>query len=314
VKILVTGATGFVGRHLCRRLLEVDHQVVGTALFEREVAASTHPTVVCDVTRETAVADLVRDVAPDAIVHLAAIASVPAASADAECAYRVNVGGTATLLEAMATHAPAATFLAISSAEVYGKVTPADLPLRETQTLAPASVYAETKAAVEALADIYAGQLRIVVLRPFSHIGPGQDPHFVASSFAKQIADIEAGRAEPVLHVGNLEARRDFSDARDVVEAYRLAIDACESHTPYNICSGNAVAIQDVLDGLLALTDADIRVEQDPARLRASDVPVLEGCADKFTAATGWAPRIPFAQTLADTLDYWRKRTAESTP
>ncbi len=308
MRVLVTGATGFAGRHLCRRLLECGHEVVGTALFEHELEGAPHPLVVCDVTDRSATDALLKQARPDAVVHLAAIAFVPDAETDPERAIRINVGGTADLLQATADHAPDATFLAISSAEVYGKVTPADLPLRETQPLAPASVYALTKSAVETCAEIYAGLLRVVVLRPFNHIGPGQSPSFVVSSFARQIAEIEAGRVEPVLRVGNLEARRDFTDVRDVAEAYRLAIEAAEPHTPYNVCSGQAVAIKDMLDMLLEMSEAEIRVEQDPARLRPSDVPVLQGSAEKFISATGWTRRFSLAQSLADTLAYWRSR------
>ncbi len=304
MRVLVTGATGFAGRHLCRHLMACGHEVTGTALFEEEQAP--HPLAVCDVTDREAVAAVVAETRPEAIVHLAAIAFVPEAQENPEQAIRVNVGGTADLFQAAAEHAPEAVILAISSAHVYGAVAPDEVPVTEDHALAPASVYAQTKAAVETLADIWAGQLRIVVLRPFNHVGPGQSPRFAVSGFAQQIARIEAGRSEPVLRVGNLEAKRDFTDVRDVAEAYRLAIEAAEPHTPYNICSGEAVAIQEALDRLLALSEADIRVEEDPARLRPSDVPVLQGSAEKFIAATGWQRRDSLEQSLADTLDSWR--------
>jgi GDP-4-dehydro-6-deoxy-D-mannose reductase len=305
MRALVTGATGFAGRHLCRHLIKCGHEVTGTALSKQERAP--HPLVVCDVTDRQAVAAVVAEMRPEAIVHLAAIAFVPEAQENPEQAIRVNVGGTADLFQAAAEHAPEAVILAISSAHVYGAVAPDEVPVTEDHALAPASAYAQTKAAVETLADIWAGQLRIVVLRPFNHVGPGQSPRFAVSGFAQQIARIEAGQTEPVLRVGNLEAKRDFTDVRDVAEAYRLAIEAAEPQTPYNICSGKAVAIQEALDRLLALSEADIRVEQDPARLRPSDVPVLQGSAEKFIAATGWQQRHSLEQSLADTLEYWRK-------
>ena len=247
-----------------------------------------------------------RDSRPDAVVHLAAISFVQDVERAPEPAFTTNVRGTHNLLEATLHHAPDATFVAVSSAEVYGKVSPADLPLRERQPLAPANLYAVTKVAVEALCHACASSLRIVILRPFNHIGPGQSPSFVVSSFARQIAQIEAGRAEPVLRVGNLDARRDFTDVRDVADAYRLAIEYCQPNTPYNVCSGEAVSIQHVLDTLLSMTTARIRVEPDPARLRPSDLPILLGCPDKFLQATRWQQRLKLVQSLADVLGYWR--------
>jgi GDP-4-dehydro-6-deoxy-D-mannose reductase len=305
VNVLVTGATGFAGRHLCRRLLALGHDVVGTTIDAADRAP--HPLVVCDVTDGDAVDETVREAGPDAVVHLAAIASVRAANAMAPVAFDTNVRGAQHVLESTIAHAAGATFLAISSAEVYGRVAPADLPLRETQPVAPTHVYGITKAALESLCRAYGDRLRIVILRPFNHIGPGQSAAFVSSSFAKQIADIEAGRVEPVLRVGNLGAQRDFTDVRDMVEAYCLALEHCEPDAPYNICSGKAVAIHTVLEMLLSMTDACVQVEQDPARLRPSDLPVLRGSADRFVQATGWEREYELSQTLSDTLDAWRQ-------
>jgi len=309
MKVLVTGATGFAGRHLCRRLLALGHEVTGTTLDAADRA--DHPLAVCDVTDPSAVDALVRDTKPDAAVHLAGIASVRDAGAMAATAFAVNAAAAQSLIESLLAHAPGATFLAVSSAEVYGDVAPEALPIAETQPIAPPHVYGVTKAALESLCRAYADRLRIVLARPFNHIGPGQSPNFVASSFARQVADIEAGRAEPVLRVGNLDARRDFSDVRDVVEAYCLALERCEPGTPYNICSGRAVAIHDLLDTLLSMTDVSVRVEQDAGRLRPSDVPVLVGSAEKLNRATGWEPKYELHQTLRDILDGWRRHATE---
>ena len=314
MKVLVTGAAGFAGRHLCRRLLECGHEVVGTALYEQELGTADHPLVTCDITDAGRVGDVVAWAEPDAVVHLAGVTSVPLSEEARTQAIRTNVHGTSHVLRSTAAVAPGAAFLAISSAEVYGKVAPDEQPLRETRPVAPASVYADTKASVETLAASYAEGLRVVILRPFNHIGPGQSPAFVASSFARQIAQIEAGRVEPVLRVGNLEAKRDFTDVRDVAEAYRLALDRCEPNTPYNICSGRAVSIRELLDHLLGMSDATIRVEQDPARLRPSDVPTRVGSPDKFVAATGWTRRYGLERTLADVLDHWRSNCPPAPP
>ncbi|MFP4057821.1 MAG: GDP-mannose 4,6-dehydratase [Candidatus Brocadiia bacterium] len=306
MRTLVTGATGFAGRHLCRRLLEAGHEVVGTRLADGEQAP--HPLATCDVRDAQAVDALLARTRPDAIVHLAAIARVQDAAEAPHLAFATNVRGTQNLLESAAAHAPRATLLVVSSAEVYGAVPAEALPIRESQPLAPARIYGLTKAAAECLCAAYADRLRAVVLRPFNHIGPGQSPRFVASSFARQVADIEARRAEPVLRVGNLEARRDFTDVRDVARAYALALDRCVPNTPYNVCSGRAVPVRRLLDLLLGMSDAAIRVEPDPARMRPGDVPALEGSPERFAAATGWAPRFDLERTLADLLAWWRSR------
>lgn len=308
MRVLVTGAAGFAGRHLCRRLLETGHDVVGTALHEEELANGAHALVQCDVADEAAVRELLRQTRPDAVFHLAAVTSVQEASHAPEAAFATNVRGTRNLIEITIANAPAATFVAISSAEVYGPVRPEDLPVRETQPAAPVHLYGETKAAVESLCRTYAGRLRIILLRPFNHIGPGQSPQFVVSSFARQIAEIEAGRTEPVLHVGNLDAERDFTDVRDVADAYCLALERCAPNTPYNICSGQAVPIRRILELLLAMSHARVRIEQDPNRLRPDDVPVLRGSSDLFVRATGWTRRYRLEETLADVLADWRGR------
>jgi len=304
VNVLVTGAAGFAGRHLCRKLLTLGHRVVGATLDPADRAE--FPLVVCDVTDARAVDAVVRDSRPDAVVHLAGIASVREASAMAATAFATNVGGAQNLIESALAHAPGATFLAVSSAEVYGAALPEALPLTEAQPAAPTHVYGITKAALESVCRAYADRVRIVIVRPFNHIGPGQSPSFVASSFAKQIADIEAGRVEAVLHVGNLEAQRDFTDVRDVVAAYCLALEHCDPHTPYNICSGRAVPVHTLLETLLSMTDVPVRVELDTERLRPSDVPVLVGSAEKFAQATGWEPQYDLSQTLRDAVDGWR--------
>jgi GDP-4-dehydro-6-deoxy-D-mannose reductase len=189
-------------------------------------------------------------------------------------------------------------------------VHPDEVPIKETNPLRPLSPYAVSKVTQDYLGYQYwmSWKLDSVRTRGFNHEGPRRGPVFVASDFAKQIADIEKGRRDAVLSVGNLEARRDFTDVRDMVRAYWLALEKCEPGEAYNICSGKAWSIQQVLDLLLGMTKAKIEVKQDPARLRPSDVPVLLGDNSKFVKATGWKPTIPFEQTLRDMLDFWRSR------
>ena len=189
-------------------------------------------------------------------------------------------------------------------------VFPNEVPIKETNPLRPLSPYAVSKVAQDMLGYQYWMSFKVdsVRTRGFNHEGPRRGPVFVASDFAKQIADIEKGKKAPVLHVGNLEAQRDFTDVRDMVRAYVLALEKCEPGEAYNICSGKAWTIQAVLDYLLSQTKLKIEVRQDPARLRPSDVPILLGDNSKFVRATGWQPTIPFEQTLRDMLDHWRSR------
>ncbi len=200
--------------------------------------------------------------------------------------------------------------LVVGSADEYGPVPASDQPLVEATPLRPASPYAVSKVAQAALALLYgpAGGMRVVVTRTFPHTGPGRGETFAESSFARQIAEIEAGLREPVVEVGNLDAVRDFADVRDVVRAYALLLERGQAGEAYNVCSGRGRRIGDVLDTLLALTRARIEVRVDPSRLRPADVPVLVGDNAKLVAATGWQPRIPLDETLRDLLDDWRAR------
>ena len=308
VKVLVTGAAGFAAGHLVPHLTRSGYEVACT---DRE-AGCMPGCVPCDITDESAVDNLLEDIRPDAVVNLAAVSFVQDADSFPQIALNVNLTGAHNLIESTLKHAPDATFLAISSAAVYGNVLPEDQPIRETAPPAPANVYASTKAALETLCTKYTGKLRIILLRPFNHIGPGQAPSFVAGSFARQIATIEAGRAKPVIRAGNLDARRDFTDVRDVAMAYRLALERCEPDTPYNICSGRYCTIRHLLDTLLSMTDADISVETDDSKLRADEISMLLGCPDKFVKTTGWKRSFHLVQSLSDVLGYWRDQIREA--
>jgi GDP-4-dehydro-6-deoxy-D-mannose reductase len=204
----------------------------------------------------------------------------------------------------------------VGSAEEYGPVGPEEMPIREDAPLRPASPYAVSKVAQGALALLYgpAGGLRVVLARPFHHTGPGRGEAFAESSFARQIAEIEAGRQPPVLKVGNLEAVRDFADVRDVVRAYWMLLEKGAAGAAYNVCTGRGRRIRDLLDRLLAASSARVEVRVDPERLRPSDVPAQVGDPSRLRAATGWEPRIPLERTLLDLLDDWRARTAMAAP
>jgi GDP-4-dehydro-6-deoxy-D-mannose reductase len=238
---------------------------------------------------------------PDAVYHLAGFAHVGDSWERPGEVFRVNAEGTLNVLEAArrVTLPAPPTVLVVSSAEVYGRVTPDDLPLTEDAPVRPVSPYAASKAAAEVLAvQAFLGRgVPTVVARPFNHTGPGQSPVFVVPALARRIKE-----ADGVLKVGNLAPRRDITDVRDVVRAYRLLVERGRPGTAYNVCSGTDVAIDDVVGRLLALAGADLRLEVDPALLRPADVPVLRGDPSRLTRATGWRPEIPLAQTLADVL------------
>jgi GDP-4-dehydro-6-deoxy-D-mannose reductase len=293
VRVWVSGARGFVGSWLVPRLQRDGHTVVAAG---RDV----------DVRDARAVEAAIGAARPDAIVHLAALASV-AASFDAdEDTARVNYAGTLHVLRAAARHAPAARVLVISSGEVYGG-TALPVPLDESAPLAPGTPYARTKAAADlAAADFAARGLDVVRARPFNHTGPGQRDLYVAASFARQVAEIEAGRREALLRVGNLDAVRDFLDVADVAEAYVRLLDRAIPADAYNVASGVGRPIRGVLDALLARSAARPRIEVDTARWRPANAAV--GDATRLANATGWKPAVPFETTIARLLDHWRER------
>jgi GDP-4-dehydro-6-deoxy-D-mannose reductase len=296
VRALVTGAKGFVGGHLLPALARAGWSLVGS---ERRV----------DVTDARALEDCVARARPDLIVHLAAQSSPPLAQAQPERAWRVNFLGTRAVLEAAARRAPKARVLLAGSGDVYGAAAPGSPPFRESDPLRPRSLYASTKAAADLLGGVYAERgLDVVRLRAFNHTGPGQDERFVLASFAKQAVEIAAGRREPVLRVGNLDSTRDFLDVEDVVEAYLALSRETVPAGAYNVASGRAVRVGDALDAILRLAGVAPRIEVEPARLRPTDS--AAGDASRLRAATGWAPRVPFEETLARVVADWRARAS----
>jgi GDP-4-dehydro-6-deoxy-D-mannose reductase len=311
VRWLVTGANGFVGGHLVPRLLSADARVFGLVRpgTSREAAFTA---VEADLLDAAAVVRAVAEAAPDRIVHLAAQSSAKDSWQSPDATLRVNLLGLLNLLEAVRRAGLLPRMLVVGSAEEYGAVSDASRAIDEDTPLRPCSPYAVSKVAQGYLALQYhlAHKLPIVRTRTFNHTGPGRGAGFAESSFARQIAEIEAGRREPVIHVGNLEAVRDFGDVRDVVRAYLMLIEEGEAGEVYNVCSGHGVRIGDVLDRLLALSSARVEIRTDPALLRPADVPVLVGDATKLRRATPWRPEIPLERTLADLLQHWRQRIA----
>jgi len=263
-----------------------------------------------DLRDPDAVLDLVRTIRPDAILHLAAQAFVPRSFEDPWETLENNIRAQLNLLLAVLAVEIAPRIMIVSSAEIYGSVPPEQMPMTEDLPLAPDNPYSVSKVAQDMLGLQYylSHNLPIVRVRPFNHIGPGQSPSFVAPAFALQIARIERGLQEPVIRVGNLAARRDFSDVRDVAAAYLAAITRGRPGTVYNVCSGRAYSIQYLLDTLLSYSTVSVEVRPDPERMRAVDRPLVIGSAARLQADTGWQPHIPFEQSLRDVLEEARER------
>jgi GDP-4-dehydro-6-deoxy-D-mannose reductase len=309
-RILVTGGSGFVGSHLLPRLRGAfpDSEIVATALANEAGLRRL------DVADPHAVDDVIRAVRPDACVHLAAIAAIPSAGRDPDLAWRVNLHGALALVRALLDSAPKCWLLFVSSADIYGASFRAGVPLDETALPAPMNTYAATKAAADlALGAMAHEGLRVVRLRPFNHIGPGQSSDFVVAAFARQIARIRAGLQPPVLRVGALDPARDFLDVRDVCAAYAACLARIETLPPgtiLNIASGTPRRIGDVLAALLAAAGVEARIETDPDRLRRADIPLAIGDASRARALLGWAPTIPWETTVTDVLADWQARIA----
>jgi GDP-4-dehydro-6-deoxy-D-mannose reductase len=314
MRILITGATGFVGTHLRRHFLaRTDWNITGTSYPDM-------PPEPMDAQRETLSYLDLRDAKtthallaqhrPDYIIHLAAQSHVPTAYKDPWGTLDNNIRGQLNLLEACVTLDLAPRILVIGSGEEYGRANADDLPLTEAHPLRPENPYSVSKVAQDVMGYQYfiSYGLPVIRMRPFNHVGPGQSPRFVLAAFAKQVAEIEARKQQPVMRVGNLEPARDFTDVRDVVRAYRLALTQGTPGEVYNVASGTPRTIQSLVDRLLALANVDIRVDIDPARYRPADVPIIYGSAEKLRRDTGWQPKIPFEQTVVDVLSEWRNR------
>lgn len=308
--ILVTGAAGFAGRHLLAHLCT-------SAAGDEVLAWSRQPPTQTDgvrwrqvdITDRHAVHQAISEAQPAHIVHLAGSPHVGQSWLNSLLPLQTNVLGTHHLLEAVRLHSPQSRVVVVTSAMIYQA---SAMALTEDAPLVPSSPYGLSKLAQDQLALTAAHDdgLHVVVARPFNHIGPGQDPTFAVSSFARQIALIEAGLAAPVIHVGNLDAERDLTDVRDVVDAYVRLLDHGRAGWPYNICTGTAYRVGDLLDRLIALSRVPVTRTVDADRLRPSDLPRLVGDCTRLRTTLGWAPQRPLDDTLRDALDWWREAAA----
>lgn len=310
-RILLVGGGGFVGGYIVGYLDELggyDISITHQGELPRELAQAHRYDL--DLLVPDQIDAVLDDAKPDLIIHLAALSSVALSWKKPDLTVDVNVKGTLNLLEAVRASGANPRMLLIGSGEEYGFVREEDNPIGEETTLHPGNIYAATKACQNMLASIYAKAygMDLVMVRPFNHIGPEQAPMYVVADFCKQVADIERGVQPAVMQVGNLSARRDFTDVRDVVRAYMLLLEKGVAGQTYNVGSGQAVSIQHILDTILSLSSADIRVEVDPDKLRPVDVPLIEADISKLVEATGWQRRYTLEDTIRETLDYWRAR------
>ena len=305
--LLVTGATGFAGSHLVDHLLEcTSDRVAAWGHSGGRTLPPPHDSRVAwssvDLLNRDELAQAVGELGPSAVFHCAGFADVHAASLNSASALRVNAVGTEHLVEAVRGSRLDAPVLVVSSGLVYR---PSNEPVDEESPIGPANAYGVSKLAQE-MSALRAPGARIFLARPFNHAGPRQSDAYVTSSFARQIAEAEAGLREPVLRVGNLDSMRDITDVRDTVRAYRLLMERGQPKQPYNVCRGEAYRIGDLMERLVRQSRVAIRVETDSTRLRPSDNPVVLGSAERLHRDTGWEPRIPIDRTLADLLEYWR--------
>ncbi len=311
-RVLITGITGFAGGHLAAHLMECGgFDIHGAALdggYGLDFLPRRVPVTLTNLQDPQAVEALLEEVQPQHIYHLAAQANVPAAWEDPWGTFENNVRPELNILGTMARQKLSCRLLVVASNEIYGAVPPERLPVNEDAPLRPVNPYGVSKAAQDLLALQFhlSHGLDIIRVRAFNHLGPRQGPQFVAASFARQIAEIEAGMRAPVLYVGNLGAQRDFTDVADVVRAYALLMEKGESGQAYNVGSGRAHSIRELLDVLLSMSSVSIRVEVDPQRTRPVDAPLIVADITRLQRATGWQPTISFEESLQRVLAYWR--------
>ena len=316
MRALITGITGFAGSHLAEYLLNEhpDVEVFGTYRWRSRMDNVEHfrsrvKLLEADLRDYTSMHAALDKSRPDVIFHLAAQSFVPSSWTAPNETLTTNVSGQTNLFEAVRALRLDPVIQIACSSEQYGLVLPDETPIKETNPLRPLSPYAVSKVAQDYLGYQYFQSygLKVVRTRGFNHTGPRRGQVFVTSNFCSQVAAIELGLQEPVIRVGNIEAIRDFTDVRDMVRAYWLAVTKAKPGEVYNIATGNGIRIREMLERLISLANVEVKIEVDPERLRPSDVEILIGDASKFKADTGWEPRIPFEQTLNDLLDYWRK-------
>jgi GDP-4-dehydro-6-deoxy-D-mannose reductase len=317
VRALITGIGGFVGRHLLQHLRQQGDEVCGLGRpLDCVDLASDVRVYPADLQDRAAVEAVIREVQPEAVYHLAAQSSTGDSLVDPWATISNNLLSQLNLFEALLAAGLRPRTLVIGSSDEYGRVRPEEVPTNEDVPLRPTTPYAVSKVGQDVMGHQYFAQhgLPVIRVRPFNHTGPGHDARFVIPSFARQLAQIELGEREPVLRVGNLEVARDFTDARDMVRAYRLAVLAGMPGDVYNLGRGRSMRIAEMVSDLIAMCRVPVRVEPDPALLRPTDVPRQEADTRKFTELTGWQPQIPWHTTLLDTLQYWRARVLQDSP
>ncbi len=310
-KALIIGAAGFVGSYLAKELWQNYGMEVHVSKLPKEHLEIAYAHVHnLDILQKEEVSGLLYEILPDYIFHLAAQSSVSIAWKNPGLTVDVNVKGCIHVLDAVRELFYKPRILLVGSGEEYGRIYAEEVPVTESNHLRPGNIYAATKVCQNMIGTIYAQayDMDLLMVRSFNHIGPGQAPIFVVSDFCRQVAQIEAGMKEPVMYVGNLKARRDFTDVRDVVRAYALLVLYGKPGETYNVGSGHAYAIREVLDLILSLSGANIRIETDPNKIRPVDVAVIEADITKLHQETGWRQSIPLVQTLQETLDDWRAR------
>lgn len=319
-RALITGLTGFAGSHLAEWILQKqpDVEIYGTYRIRSRMdnikgIINRIRLVECELKDPHSVNEMIKQVKPDIIFHLAAQSFVPTSWNSPAESLLVNQIGQVNLFEAVRKYDLDPVIQVACSSEEYGQVFPDEVPITEENPIRPLSPYAVSKVGQDYLGYQYYKSygLKVIRTRTFNHTGPRRGESFVTSNFAKQIAEIEQGIKSPVLYVGNLKAKRDFTDVRDVVRAYWLAVEKGVSGEVYNIASGVTYTIEEMLTKLLAMSQTPIEIQHDPERMRPSDVEILLGNYDKFHQQTGWKPEIPFEQTLLDLLNYWRNKVVE---
>lgn len=300
-----------MGNYLAEHLTkECGMEVSATKLPHEHIENDTVQVYDLDIMDKEAIVSLLFRVRPDYIFHLAAQSSVGVAWRNPGLTIDVNIKGSVNVMDAVRELYYKPRVLLIGSGEEYGHINPGETPITEENSVRPGNIYAATKVCQNLIGNIYARayDMELMMVRAFNHIGPCQAPIFVVADFCKQVAEIEKGKREPVMYVGNLSTKRDFTDVRDVVKAYALLIQKGVAGETYNVGSGHAVSIEEVLNLIISLSDKEIKVEVDPNKIRPVDVAIIEADISKIHETTGWKPEITLEQTIRETLDYWRER------
>lgn len=309
-KALIIGAAGFVGGYLAEHLCQTrGMEVYITKLSAEEFRGNCDRVYDLNILDKEEIISLLFEARPDYIFHLAAQSSVGVAWKNPSLTIDINIKGSVNVMDAVRELYYKPRILLIGSGEEYGYIEEGEIPIREENRIRPGNIYAATKACQNMIGNIYAQayDMEVMMVRAFNHIGPTQSPIFVVSDFCRQVAEIEKGIREPVMYVGNLDARRDFTDVRDVVEAYGLLAEYGKPGETYNVGRGEAISIREILEMIIALSDRDIRIEIDKNKLRPVDVPIIEADISKIHSLTGWKPKILLKQTIKETLNYWRE-------